>query len=87
MVQGCTQTFNERMRSLGGYEYFQSIFNTFGSRHEDHIKEYGSSNEMRLTGKHETQSIDKFSYGVGDRGASIRIPKTTSENLSILCVS
>jgi glutamine synthetase len=75
-----TNFSNERMRSLGGYEYFQSIFNTFGSRHEDHIKEYGSSNEMRLTGKHETQSIDKFSYGVGDRGASIRIPKTTAEN-------
>jgi glutamine synthetase len=27
-----------------------------------------------LTGKHETQSIDQFSYGVSDRGASIRIP-------------
>ncbi len=75
-----TNFSNERMRSLGGYEYFQSIFNTFGSRHEDHIKEYGSNNNMRLTGKHETQNIDKFSYGVGDRGASIRIPKTTAEN-------
>jgi glutamine synthetase len=29
---------------------------------------------MRLTGKHETASIDSFSYGVADRGASIRVP-------------
>jgi glutamine synthetase len=35
---------------------------------------YGADNHMRLTGKHETQSIDQFSYGVSDRGASIRIP-------------
>jgi glutamine synthetase len=32
-----------------------------------------------LTGQHETQSIDKFSYGVSDRGASIRIPIATVE--------
>jgi glutamine synthetase len=39
---------------------------------------YGSCNELRLTGKHETQSIDKFSFGVSDRGASIRIPQATA---------
>jgi glutamine synthetase len=33
-----------------------------------------------LTGKHETQSIDTFSWGVSDRGASIRVPLSTSEN-------
>jgi len=35
---------------------------------------------MRLTGKHETQSIDQFTYGVSDRGASIRIPIGTVES-------
>ena len=35
---------------------------------------------MRLTGLHETQSIDKFSYGISDRGASIRIPIGTVTN-------
>ncbi|MBT8199837.1 MAG: glutamine synthetase, partial [Acidimicrobiia bacterium] len=30
--------------------------------------------EQRLTGHHETQRWDTFSYGVSDRGASIRIP-------------
>jgi glutamine synthetase len=29
---------------------------------------------MRLTGLHETQSIDKFTYGIADRGSSIRVP-------------
>jgi hypothetical protein len=29
---------------------------------------------LRLTGLHEPQAIDKFSYGLSDRGASIRMP-------------
>tara|TARA_A100001037_G_scaffold260162_1_gene248349 strand:- start:919 stop:1965 length:1047 start_codon:yes stop_codon:yes gene_type:complete len=43
-------------------------------KHDLHISNYGDGNERRLTGLHETQSIDKFSYGASDRGASIRIP-------------
>ena len=35
---------------------------------------------MRLTGLHETQSIDKFNYGVANRGASIRIPHAFVKN-------
>ena len=35
---------------------------------------------MRLTGKHETQSIDKFSWGISDRGSSIRVPQATVNN-------
>ena len=42
--------------------------------HNLHIKNYGDGNERRLTGLHETQSIDKFTYGASDRGASVRIP-------------
>ena len=41
---------------------------------DEHIAVYGPDNHMRLTGLHETQSIDQFSYGVADRGASIRVP-------------
>ncbi len=50
------------------------ICEKFKARHESHITDYGSDNDQRLTGLHETQSIDTFSYGVSDRGASIRIP-------------
>jgi len=39
-----------------------------------HIANYGAGIEDRLTGKHETASYRDFSYGVSDRGASIRIP-------------
>ena len=42
----------------------------------EHILVYGPDNHLRLTGLHETQSIDKFSYGVADRGASIRVPNS-----------
>ena len=65
------------MRGSGGEDLFMSIFNVFESRHAEHIDSYGSCNEMRLTGLHETQSIDKFTWGVSDRGASIRVPLST----------
>ena len=41
---------------------------------------YGAHNELRLTGAHETESIDTFSYGISDRGASIRIPVGTIDD-------
>ena len=39
-----------------------------------HVENYGEGIEDRLTGDHETQKYDTFSYAVSDRGASIRIP-------------
>ena len=66
------------MRVVGGKEVFDKIFASFESRHELHIENYGSSNNERLTGRHETQSIDKFSWGIADRGASIRVPLDTA---------
>ena len=70
---------NQKMRETGGEEYFNAIFKTFENRTKIHIENYGSDNHLRLTGKFETQSIDKFSWGVSDRGASIRVPKTVGE--------
>ena len=74
-----TNFSNERMREEGGEEYFKAIFSVFESRANFHIDNYGSDNHLRLTGKHETQSINKFSWGVSDRGASIRVPKSVGE--------
>jgi glutamine synthetase len=70
---------NDKMRDEGGEDYFKNIFRSFESRHQEHIKNYGSDNYLRLTGKHETQSIDKFSWGVSDRGSSIRVPLATAK--------
>ena len=39
-----------------------------------HVSNYGDDIESRLTGAHETAPYDKFSFGVSNRGASIRIP-------------
>jgi len=74
-----TNFSNKRMRETGGEKYFKSIFKVFESRVKEHIDNYGSDNHLRLTGKYETQSIDKFSWGVSDRGASIRVPKNVGE--------
>jgi glutamine synthetase len=68
------------MREEGGKELFDEILRVLKSNHQKHIEVYGSDNDKRLTGKHETQSIDKFSWGVSDRGASIRIPQSTVKN-------
>ena len=44
-------------------------------KHEEHIMAYGDeTNRARLTGLHETSSYEKFSYGVGTRNTSVRIP-------------
>ena len=41
------------------------------------MKVYGADNHLRLTGLHETADFNTFSYGVANRGASIRIPRET----------
>jgi glutamine synthetase len=74
-----TNFSTDKMRNEGNEEYFMALFNAFESRHDDHIKAYGSQNHLRLTGEYETQSIDKFSWGVSDRGASIRVPQDTAK--------
>lgn len=50
------------------------------AKHKEHIALYGEGNFKRLTGKHETASIDKFSHGVANRGCSVRIPTYTANN-------
>ncbi|MDB6069562.1 MAG: Glutamate--ammonia ligase [Verrucomicrobiales bacterium] len=62
------------LRETGGKEYFDKLMAAFDKYKDEHIAVYGPDNHMRLTGLHETQSIDKFSWGVADRGASIRVP-------------
>ena len=71
---------NHKMREVGGKEYFEGIFKQFEDRHELHIENYGSDNNLRLTGRHETQHISKFSWGISNRGASIRVPLNTAKD-------
>jgi glutamine synthetase len=71
---------NGAMREEGGKELFTKICEAFGQNIQEHISVYGAHNDQRLTGLHETASINSFSYGVSDRGASIRIPIGTIED-------
>jgi glutamine synthetase len=45
-----------------------------GKNADHHVANYGDGIENRLTGQHETAPYNEFSYGVSDRGASVRIP-------------
>jgi glutamine synthetase len=65
------------MREKGGYDVILKSIERLGAKHREHISVYGAHNELRLTGKHETASMEAFSYGVANRGASIRIPRQT----------
>jgi len=68
------------IRDTGGKEYFEALMAKFKENVADHIAVYGPDNHLRLTGLHETQAIDKFSYGLSDRGASIRMPVNFIKN-------
>src|SRR5256885_233220 len=68
------------MREVGGKEYFEKLMAAFEKNIMDHIAVYGPDNDKRLTGKHETAPWNKFSYGIADRGASIRVPHSFANN-------
>ncbi|EGO60560.1 hypothetical protein NEUTE1DRAFT_115773 [Neurospora tetrasperma FGSC 2508] len=70
-----TNFSTENMRKEGGMKYIEDAIKKLEARHKEHIAVYGEGNDKRLTGRHETGSIDSFTYGVANRGASIRIPR------------
>ena len=70
---------NSTLRECGSKDTYEEICEAFRSVTKEHIEVYGADNDQRLTGLHETASINDFSYGVSDRGASIRIPIITVE--------
>ena len=75
-----TNFSNDEMRNRGTLQLHQTICEKLKAKHQVAMGMYGADNDQRLTGKHETQSIKKFSYGISDRGASIRIPIVTVDN-------
>ncbi len=78
---GCHTNYStEKMRNPGGYAEILSAIEKLAKTHVEHINAYGDGNERRLTGRHETAAMDKFSYGVANRGASVRIPNTTHDD-------
>ncbi len=62
-----------------GMQTIERAIQSLRERHVEHIAVYGADLEERLTGEHETASINTFSAGVSDRSSSIRIPEGVSK--------
>ena len=72
---GCQINFSTcNSRSQDGIEYIHKYIERLEKNHIQHISVYGENNHLRLTGLHETSSIDNFSWGIGTRNTSVRIP-------------
>ncbi|KAJ4833432.1 hypothetical protein Tsubulata_048890 [Turnera subulata] len=72
-----TNYSTKSMRNDGGLAVIKKAIEKLGLKHKEHIAAYGEGNERRLTGRHETADINKFSSGVANRGASVRIGRET----------
>ena len=79
---GCHTNYStEPMRNQeNGYELIMEAVEKLSKKHQEHLAVYGEGNEKRLTGLHETSSMDEFSCGVANRGCSVRIPRDTERN-------
>lgn len=73
-----TNYSTKTMRSPGGMKEIEAAIGRLEKAHQIHIKAYGEGNERRLTGKHETADINTFSWGVANRGASVRVGRDTA---------
>ncbi|HEY5103894.1 MAG TPA: hypothetical protein VII65_02505, partial [Acidimicrobiales bacterium] len=69
-----TNFSTKQMRANGGWSAIIAGCEALGTKVKEHIAVYGEGIEDRLTGEHETAPYTKFSYGVSNRGASVRIP-------------
>lgn len=79
---GCHTNFSiKSMMEEGGWDFIeQRVIPRLEANQFKHIERYGAGNCDRLSGLHETASWQKFSYGVGSRKASLRIPTLTYVN-------
>ena len=75
---GCHVNYDiAALRTDNSYHLIMEMMEKMAAKHELHLALYGD-NSKRLTGEHETSSPDKFSWGVGSRGTSVRIPTSTA---------
>jgi len=80
---GCHCNYStESMRDCKDGKGLQVIFDAIKDmepKHMEHMELYGTGNEFRMTGLHETAKYDEFSWGIANRGCSVRIIRSTEE--------
>jgi glutamine synthetase len=74
-----TNVSTKEMRAEGGIKHIEAAMEKLSKRHVEHMQVYGEGNELRMTGQHETAAYDKFTWGVANRGASVRVNRSCAE--------
>ena len=75
-----TKAMREGADNKTGLYYINQAIDKLSKKHIEHMEVYGSGNELRMTGKHETASYHIFTHGTANRGASVRIGNTNLKN-------
>ncbi len=75
-----TKNMREGYMDKTGLDFINEAIEKLSHAHNEHMEVYGSGNELRMTGEHETARFDKFSHGIANRGASIRIGNENYNN-------
>lgn len=73
-----TNVSTKEMRAEGGMAAIEAAMEKLAVRQKEHMAVYGEDNQLRMTGAHETSSYDKFSWGVANRGSSVRVPRAVA---------
>ena len=69
-----------KKKNIKGIKYINDAVTKLQKCHMEHMNAYGENNNLRMSGEHETSDYNTFSFGVGNRGASVRIPTDTEKN-------
>ena len=78
---GCHANFSTKeMRHNLSDELVEDLMKVMEEDHVDHLAVCGEGYADRMSGDCETSDWKTFSWGVGDRGASVRIPQKVKED-------
>jgi glutamine synthetase len=77
---GHTNFSTKAMREKDGIDEIKKACEKLKITHQEHMQVYGRFNNERLTGLHETSSLSDFSWGISNRGCSIRIPLNVNKD-------
>ena len=78
---GCHVNFStKKMREELTDEMLEDLMKALEEDHVDYLEQCGEGYADRMSGECETSDWKTFSWGVGDRGASVRIPQKVKDD-------